>query len=568
MRDALVATGVVLALVPLLVSPVWDADFWYHIATGRAIVEGGGLLQDDPFSFLPLHEDKAFPDNLKGYWLSQVGLYLIYLAAGFHGVVFGRAALIAVALLLSCLLARRLGAGRLAVLVPLVPAALLMRHFTGDRPQLFSFVFVPLLLILLDMFGRSDGRSRWVWASVPALMALWANSHRGYPLGSVILVLHLAGAAVAHWTGRERRAPGYLARLGILAGSGILGSFANPNFHGTYTFMAAFQGSPLQEIIPEYATPFAAATYEFASGVYAAYLALVGLALAFSLRRGPAVPMLTAAALTVASLSAVRYVPYFLLATIPLVAPATGRLLEALRGRWGRVARTALALALVFMLLRADALDWETFAEGIDNPVHDGRLPESAVDYLVENVPEGRVFNEFAWGGYLMWRLGPTRRILIDTRTLHPEVVFDYNYYLHALDGDVPLTDRYGITVILMRGLDDSHGTMRPVLDDIVESGVWHLVYRDAKAVVFVRGPEHAALAARDGQPPEFAYSHVIERAAALMPQSPPELAAALSATIAEATQRQAALLRRTMERAHGGPGNQPLRQSLSRAFR
>jgi hypothetical protein len=43
-------------------------------------------------------------------------------------------------------------------------------------------------------------------------------------------------------------------------------------------------------------------------------------------------------------------------------------------------------------------------------------FPAAAVDYLKRTRPPGPLFNDYGWGGYLVWRLYPDYRVGIDGR--------------------------------------------------------------------------------------------------------------------------------------------------------
>src|SRR4030042_2631385 len=76
---------------------LFDSDFWWHISTGRYIIETGSIPDKDPFSYTAsLEENKnLLPERenfiLKQYWLGQVIFYLIYNYAGPKGIVILRA---------------------------------------------------------------------------------------------------------------------------------------------------------------------------------------------------------------------------------------------------------------------------------------------------------------------------------------------------------------------------------------------------------------------------------------------------------------------------------------------
>src|SRR3990172_9986676 len=79
---ALDGAGLALALVCVGLVSVGllhftDPDYWWHLRTGRLIVETGSLPQADPFSFTA-----AGSDWLAHEWLAEVVIYRLPAAGG------------------------------------------------------------------------------------------------------------------------------------------------------------------------------------------------------------------------------------------------------------------------------------------------------------------------------------------------------------------------------------------------------------------------------------------------------------------------------------------------------
>ncbi|UCE79341.1 MAG: hypothetical protein JSV13_01535, partial [Nitrospiraceae bacterium] len=131
--------------------PLFDADFWWHIATGRHIVNTGTLPDADPFSFVStLDENKnlhPLRENfiLKQYWLCQVLFYFIYENTGSTGMILLRAVLL---VLTVCIVFWRLRRWNVSLPVSFLAVFILcaiINRSTGERPVLFTILFTPLL---------------------------------------------------------------------------------------------------------------------------------------------------------------------------------------------------------------------------------------------------------------------------------------------------------------------------------------------------------------------------------------------------------------------------------------
>jgi hypothetical protein len=159
-----------------------DNSFLTHLATGRLIIEDGGLPSSDVYSFTARGE----PWVVQSWLISVVTAQLeawggLALVRAFFAVA--TATLAGITWLLAAparTLVVRMG---LAALVALLGAA----GFWPERPLLFGLVGLGLVLLAAE--DRFD--PRWL---VPVLW-LWANAHGSFPMGF--------GVAVLLWAGRR-----------------------------------------------------------------------------------------------------------------------------------------------------------------------------------------------------------------------------------------------------------------------------------------------------------------------------------------------------------------------------
>jgi hypothetical protein len=107
------------------------------------------------------------------------------------------------------------------------------------------------------------------------------------------------------------------------------------------------------------------------------------------------------------------------------------------------------------------------------------QLPIAGADYLLEYDPTARVFNEYAWGGYLIDRLEPVGgRVFIDGRAdVYGSLV---PAYVRAIRGDgwQPLFERHGVEMALL-----PPGV--PLVRELQDAG-WVPVLRDPVQVLLV----------------------------------------------------------------------------------
>jgi len=163
--------------------PIWDMDFWWHLSSGRFFVEHRAFMQGDPFTFPVNSEDITSNPVINGYWLGQVILYSTYRVAGYYGIIFLRVLFILSALFSGFLLAGKLGSSRLNATVLFAASGLVFVNFTGERPQLFSFLLAPVIYMLIEDLREGCRNDRVPWKPACAmiiLMLIWPSLHRGF----------------------------------------------------------------------------------------------------------------------------------------------------------------------------------------------------------------------------------------------------------------------------------------------------------------------------------------------------------------------------------------------------
>ncbi len=286
--------------------PAGDPDMWWHLATGRWIVEHGRLLNVDVFSSTATGEPYAL-----GEPLGEVILWLAYAAGSWVGVAVLRAALVALAAFSVTRLALRGAPARAAV--PLAAVALVLSKPTWtDRPQLWTLALLPLVL---DLALRARDGSRASRIAVVPIVALWAVLHGGYAIGVGVLWIFAAEALIT-------RRPFIAPALAAFAATAVVPF--EPGALPIARAIAHVGGSTVrivEETPVDPLTPFGALFALFAATVVAALM----------LRTGPLLAALVIVPTLWLALSAQRQIPLFAFAAVPFVA---GPLAELVRAAW------------------------------------------------------------------------------------------------------------------------------------------------------------------------------------------------------------------------------------------
>jgi len=473
------ATGGLLAIAALIVVQAahgfTDPDYWWHFKTGELIVTQRSIPHVDVFSATASGQPWVTHE-----WLAEVVIYLLVRAGGYGTALAAFALSPLIAVLLLWRLLREEGVAQQAALPILALSTAMIAIYTTVRPQVLSWLMFAVLIYAL--YSYRSGRLRALWG-VPFLFLMWANLHLSFLVGLAILALFVAATAASQLIERERLRIGH--PLSILAAS-TAAACVNPN--GIRLLFYPLVYLPLQKtLLPaleEWKSP------DFHSLIFAPFLvALVVLLVTGLTPKKLDLWSLGLGILVVAlALQSDRYVAVFGIAFAPLAALALRERwpwasLQALPGptagraalHWGILAGVLAVLVLTF---RATA--WSEFQR---DPRTTGQsVPVEAVDLIQQQFPNARIFNQYEWGGYLIYRLWPAQRPFVDGRgeMFSPAFLRDYLDAYAVKPGWQGTLDRYGVNLVLIRS--DS-----PLAGALETNPGWRRVEKDAIAMIYVR---------------------------------------------------------------------------------
>ncbi|OGV92449.1 MAG: hypothetical protein A3K19_18680 [Lentisphaerae bacterium RIFOXYB12_FULL_65_16] len=462
-----------------------DGDIWFHLAGGRWMLAHVQVPHSDEFSFA-----SAGRPYVCLHWLFQLGVYACYCLMGDAGLMLLKAVLIVAGLALAfkaCGLRGTDGSLLLLLLVFLGSTATL-----SLRPLLVSLVYLAVLLWV----WRAD-RHPWLF---PVTLLLWVNTHGLFVLGLLVAAAWMVEAPWRRW------------RWALLSAGAC---FLNPyGVKGVLFPLLLYtrigERNVYSENIIEFASPLRHGLFLTQPAGWACLILFgcgVG-ALAVHGWRGPRqrVPALTLlfAGFAFLYLLALRNMAPFAVVAAWVVA----ELLPGLRAwqfgspsrRMGVVLGVA-AVALSAHLTGSLAGHPQALRQhGVDRGW--GRAaayatPAAAVAYLREHGWKGRLFNDFNWGGYLIFQLGPETPVFMDQR-LEVHAQEEFSRYVDLTRDPrrfAALDQEYDFDLALFSHVPF---TGLPALFKLLhENRTWCLVYADARAVIFCKDrPANAALLA------------------------------------------------------------------------
>lgn len=367
-----------------------DSDIWWHIRTGEWILQHHAVPHVDFFSNLAGTPWMAYS------WLFELVTVKLFQSLGLVGIVaYSTGMVFAITFAMYHLVRRLQPDFSLGILLTFV-SMYSMGHLFTPRPWLFTILFFVLELDILMQARRTGKRRELLW--LPAIFALWANVHIQFMYGLFVLGLALAEALLAR---RWKSAQSNIGPLWLAAAliASMLATLVNP--YGWHMYGVALdlakQAGAMNKITELQAIPFRSladfAVLALALGSAAALgwqrrlasfegaLLVFAAALAFRSQRDVWVMAALAATILASSLSIGRD------AASKLPRPALG------------LAAIAAALTLVagFSVLHVSNQKLQA-ALAID-------LPVKAVETIRQRGYSGPLYNDFNWGGYLIWNL-------------------------------------------------------------------------------------------------------------------------------------------------------------------
>jgi hypothetical protein len=437
-----------------------DSDTYWQIVVGQWILDRGAMPYVDVYSF-------SMPGEawISSSWLAQVLYAVSYQLGGWAGpVVVAAGGIAATFALLAHILERRL-APTYAILVALAAVVLSMPHFLA-RPHVLA---MPLMVAwaygLMTASERRQPPSYWL---LP-LIALWANLHGGFVFG---LVLAGAFAIDALWNAEPSQRRALALRWAAFGLAALAACCVTP--YGWGSILASRKILDLGELL-RLLSEWAPADFSKPGAFELTILALIAGALYRGIKLSPPRIALVLGLLHMA-LSHGRNLEIFALLLPIVVLTPVSQQLGLQPDRPGRVTFVSAAVLAAAFAVSA----WIAATYGTYSPPRN-QSPDAAVE-AVKAHHLRRVFNDRAFGGYLIWRQMP---VFIDGRAELYGEKFTMAYYNALERNDVGqflgLLEEYHIDGLLLRP-----GT--PTVGLLDHLGVWRRVYSDDVAILYVRG--------------------------------------------------------------------------------
>jgi hypothetical protein len=392
--------------------PQTDVDFGWHYKCGQLLLAANPCIDNNFTYYLPDYK-WAYPS-----FLFDAQLYLTYNLGGFvaTSIVYS-AFMSAFAFLLYK--STRLNKP-IFIFLFLISTYFSWNVFGfGFRAQIITLVFIILFLALIKSVGFLGYK---VLLITPIFFLIWVNTHAGFFLGPLFLILFVTCELVTSLFGlvkkkdfkvvsyyKDKSVKGY-SLLALLTLSSVLATLINPFGYRVYTEIIHHGQTPMNMLIAEWTSPKPLVM------LVMIIFYLFFLFLQFSNKK---LLLFDSAVLTITlylALTANRNVPLFFfsyivfLGGLNILPPKVDKVISV----YGK--KFLINLFVVFILFVAPF----TVLSTVKNSTYNSYCTNSDVKYPCKaiRVLEGknvRVYNRYEWGGFLIWKL-PTAKLFVDGR--------------------------------------------------------------------------------------------------------------------------------------------------------
>jgi hypothetical protein len=442
-----------------------DPDLWGHIRYGQDWIAAGELPRTATHTFTAIGHPWINHENL-----AELALAWSYETLGVTGMLAAKCALGMAIIAAMVWTATKRGVNPFVAWAFMLLVAFNLQPFFILRPQLFSFAYCAITIVLLDRAFRDwhlnkTIDARYLWC-LPVVMIVWANSHGGFVAGLAIVGAYLAGRIIELFQIRE---PNALASGGSAIGrkleepeASAYGSHSMPcNLRQVaqltlvgFAILAATLLNPygwqlhrwlfvsLIEPRPEITEWLAPQMSDPTFWPWIALLAVIAVSLFATRERRDWVEIAILLLVVWQSMLHLRHIAFVALVAgfwIPIHVQST--LSQTLKKPWASALRLInqpprasvrfLSFAAASALLIVITLQTFALEKRLANfSVERGRYPVDAIQFMADRQLEGKLVVAFNWAQYALASLSPRVTVGFDGRydTCYPLEIVDMHF--------------------------------------------------------------------------------------------------------------------------------------------
>jgi hypothetical protein len=477
--------------------PVGDGDLWWQMAYGRYFIEHGTLIPDHSiYSWT-----EAANDYIYCAWIGELALYGVYKLSGMVGLSFLRVLIMLLPLFLLFWMRRREQASFPVVLMLAVLLCYLVSRNAGGllKPELFSYGLFSILVALYFLIKRSgDDSLKFIYA-IPIVMLVWVNTHAAFAVGCLFFGVAFIGEAINYFAKSPTRlSPYQFKHIAYAAGLSMLALFITPyGYEYPFQLLEEFTSGARQENYSNVSAYLGIFDDTLSHLNMPQYLGLMGLMLLpFIAEKVPQRKIDYGLILLIIAFIALSTgygrLSYF--CPVVLLFSLNHLLLDS--ERWQRLLKTPTYHGLVTFVSLALMIGMVAH-RGYEKSIGDTRggylgagylNPVSETDFVQSYFPQKKICNGYNGGGYLLWKISPHQKVMIDPRYFPFYSWYDDWFDMTASKKPAEKIAEFKCDLWMLNHVYEY------MVSALVKMPDWKLVFVGESGVVFVRPEQYAEL--------------------------------------------------------------------------
>jgi hypothetical protein len=479
-----------------------DDDLFWHLATGRYIVENKVVPDKDVFGHIT-----SGSEWIPFEWGWDILTYGLYNIGGYNAILVFRSLAFCFVFFTFFMLLRKFNVNSFISLALLFVLLVSTMDRLSPRPHIITYIFFSLLLYVLLSYkyiNREKYANRLYF--IPLIFLIWANSHMGVLAGGLILFVFTITETIIHYKSKSFSSAeikpltqAELKKLWIISIVSGLVLLVNP--HGIQTYIYAYSHTKMKmlETVNEWQNPFASKIdFGFIITLYKLFLYSGLLILIYAYKKRDLLFALMFIAFAVYSVRAIRFTVDYEMIMIPFIVISVNYFVMSIKNSGvtnflrGNIPKAALAVFIIYIIsqIPSNAIYeklqyYRIYGWGINSDF----IPTQLFDFIKENKISGTPYNHFGTGGYMVWNF-PREKNFIDSRNLNDEIFNEYNSIMQMAPGFEKKLEERGVDYIVYLDPDLIRRTgdlKRLVTGYFSRNPNWKLVFWDDKSMLFVK---------------------------------------------------------------------------------
>jgi len=478
-----------------------DDDFFWHLATGRFIIQNGQIPSSDVFGFVS-NGMKWIPFE----WGWDVITYLIYSIGGFYSLSIFRTLIVLsiFSIIIVVLRKQNLSFSLIIPFLVLLIFGILTR--LSIRPQIATYFFLIVTIYIFFRHKYNNIGEKSFLILMPLIFLIWANMHMGVLTGLLIFFIYCISESIENLIIKRKDITHEIKRrikfLLITFVISMIVILINPNFINTYIYAFKHSQMDLLEQINEWKSPFSASNIYYYNVIIYLFFLITGIVIFYySFRKKELFPAIIYIVLGIYSVQAMRFITDFMLTIFIFWMISINYLTSKInidKVIENIIAKTIIFAGIIYLIF--NIYNNTIYKEYLGNyfretgfGVNEKYFPEKMFDFIKkENIDNigSHPFNNLKIGGYFVWSF-PGSKNFIDSRNLNDSLYYLYknidlkkygfDFLLEKLDIDYVI---YSTPYLIYNPAEIEKNIISYLT---LENNKWKLVYWDDRSFLFVK---------------------------------------------------------------------------------